>query len=158
MFTHQKKHVKKNMSVEHQVSQVLSCNTCHLCFETSNEMREHYKTNFHRFNLKRKTAGLRPVPQELFEKKVAGLSCFFLNLFLYPELQAPQAVSKGDKHIKQDSKKRAKGTKKESDEVNVDPEFAKTETKPTKPKVRKLQFPLLMTDRRGTDRRENCQV
>jgi pre-60S factor REI1 len=64
---------QKNMQADHQVSHVLSCNTCHLTFTTSAEMREHYKTNLHRFNLKRKGAGLRPVSEALFDKKLAGV-------------------------------------------------------------------------------------
>lgn len=51
---------------------VLTCFTCRLVFDDSDKMREHYKTDFHRFNLKRKVAGLPPVQEALFLQKVAG--------------------------------------------------------------------------------------
>jgi len=87
-------------------------------------MREHYKSNFHRFNLKRKTAGLRPVPLQLFEKKLK-------------EMQNPTVEAKGDKHLKQDSKKRTKTNKPnenqdgagQAEQGQIKPSIAKPATK-----------------------------
>jgi pre-60S factor REI1 len=42
-------------------------------FASAEEQREHYKSDLHRFNLKRKVAGLPPVGKELFEKKMADM-------------------------------------------------------------------------------------
>ncbi len=54
---------------------VLTCFTCRLVFGDSEKMRDHYKTDLHRFNLKRKVAGLPPVQEALYLQKVAGAQC-----------------------------------------------------------------------------------
>lgn len=48
----------------------LTCITCRLLFSTNKEQREHYKTDLHRFNLKRKVANLPPVNQQAFQQKM----------------------------------------------------------------------------------------
>ena len=42
--------------------------------------RHHYRSDFHRYNLKRKVVGLPPVTEQLFNEKVAG--SFFMNMIL----------------------------------------------------------------------------
>lgn len=54
-------------------ARVLTCFTCRLVFDNSDLMREHYKSDLHRFNLKRKVAGLPPVQEALYLQKVAGM-------------------------------------------------------------------------------------
>jgi len=66
----------------------LTCLTCRLIFTGSDEMRLHYKTDFHRFNLKRKVANLLPVNEEMFNKKL-------------DEVQTGEKDTKGKQHIKQ---------------------------------------------------------
>ncbi len=46
----------------------LTCLSCQLIFSTSTEQKEHYKSDFHRFNLKRKVVGLPPITMEMFLK------------------------------------------------------------------------------------------
>jgi pre-60S factor REI1 len=48
----------------------LTCISCRLLFDTTKEQRIHYKSDLHRFNLKRKVAKLPPVTNEAFEQKV----------------------------------------------------------------------------------------
>eukprot|EP01112_Ceratiomyxa_fruticulosa_P021569 TRINITY_DN7634_c0_g7_i1.p1 TRINITY_DN7634_c0_g7~~TRINITY_DN7634_c0_g7_i1.p1 ORF type:complete len:381 (+),score=71.65 TRINITY_DN7634_c0_g7_i1:184-1326(+) len=48
----------------------LTCITCRLLFANSAEQVSHYKTELHRFNLKRKVVDLLPVTQEQFDLKV----------------------------------------------------------------------------------------
>jgi pre-60S factor REI1 len=50
----------------------LTCISCKMMFPTAKDQREHYKTDLHRFNLKRKVANLPPVTKEVFELKVKG--------------------------------------------------------------------------------------
>jgi len=50
-----------------------TCIACRLFFSVAEEQRSHYKKDLHRFNLKRKVAGLPPVTQEMFDKKVDAL-------------------------------------------------------------------------------------
>lgn len=59
--------------ITREVPTHFSCITCRLRFHSSDTQREHYKTNFHLFNSKRKIAGLNPVSQETFEKKLRGM-------------------------------------------------------------------------------------
>jgi len=48
----------------------MTCISCRMSFLNSKEQREHYKTDLHRFNLKRKVAELPPVTLEVFQQKV----------------------------------------------------------------------------------------
>jgi pre-60S factor REI1 len=50
--------------------------TCRMLFGDADEQRVHYKTDFHRFNLKRKIAALAPVSMEQFTQKVEGKTDF----------------------------------------------------------------------------------
>lgn len=47
-----------------------SCITCHLAFSDREITRIHYKSDWHRYNLKRKTVKLPPISAEEFRKKV----------------------------------------------------------------------------------------
>ena len=40
-------------------------------FADEEEMKEHYRSDWHRYNLKRKVAGLAPLPREAFEERAA---------------------------------------------------------------------------------------
>ncbi|KAL6042503.1 pre-60S factor rei1 [Balamuthia mandrillaris] len=50
-----------------------TCITCKLLFDSSDNQRAHYRTAWHCFNLKRKVAGMEPVPEAVFEEKVQEL-------------------------------------------------------------------------------------
>ena len=45
----------------------LSCNTCGGCFENTASYREHFRSEWHRFNLKLKMQGAPPVTEEEFD-------------------------------------------------------------------------------------------
>nr|CAG4643960.1 EOG090X06E3 [Lepidurus arcticus] len=47
-----------------------TCITCHVAFKEADVQREHYKTDWHRYNLKRKVAELLPVTAEAFQQRV----------------------------------------------------------------------------------------
>lgn len=47
-----------------------TCITCHVAFAQTELQREHYKTDWHRYNLKRKVAGMPPVTASKFQDKV----------------------------------------------------------------------------------------
>lgn len=47
-----------------------TCITCRVLFHDPELQREHYKCDWHRYNLKRKVAGLQPVTNEEFEDRV----------------------------------------------------------------------------------------
>lgn len=47
-----------------------TCITCRVAFQDSNLQRGHYKTDWHRYNLKRKVVELPPVTAEEFQKRV----------------------------------------------------------------------------------------
>jgi len=51
----------------------LTCIACRLVFPGAEEQRQHYGTDFHRFNLKRKVADLPPLTREVFDSKVQQL-------------------------------------------------------------------------------------
>jgi len=67
----------------------LTCITCRLTFNDNEIMRKHYKTDFHRFNLKRKVANLPPVPEELFNQKINDL-----------QSKGEHCAPKGSHHLK----------------------------------------------------------
>lgn len=48
----------------------LTCVTCQIVFETGETHRIHYKTDWHRYNLKRKIINLPPVDRPTFEHRI----------------------------------------------------------------------------------------
>lgn len=50
------------------------CSTSGTYFTDKESLSEHYKSDFHRYNLKRKVAGLAPVTKDWFEARKAQLS------------------------------------------------------------------------------------
>uniref|UniRef100_A0A3B3B645 C2H2-type domain-containing protein n=1 Tax=Oryzias melastigma TaxID=30732 RepID=A0A3B3B645_ORYME len=55
-----------------EVSDKMVCSACKCSFNTKEEQREHYKLDWHRFNLRQKIAGLPPLNAEEFEKKTGA--------------------------------------------------------------------------------------
>ncbi|MFH4982428.1 hypothetical protein AB6A40_009137 [Gnathostoma spinigerum] len=49
----------------------LTCLACRVVFATGELQKEHYRTDWHRYNLKRKIVGLPPVTLSQFDDKVA---------------------------------------------------------------------------------------
>ena len=47
-----------------------TCNTCGLAFAEADYQRDHMKTDWHRYNLKRRVAGLPPIPSDVFAEKM----------------------------------------------------------------------------------------
>ncbi len=47
-----------------------TCITCRVAFNDADLQRAHYKTDWHRYNLKRKVAELPPVTAENFQQRV----------------------------------------------------------------------------------------
>lgn len=56
------------MSAEAAIS--FTCNTCGLGFRTAEYQREHMKTDWHRYNLKRRVADLPPISSDVFAEKM----------------------------------------------------------------------------------------
>lgn len=50
----------------------LGCLSCHMTFSGREEQVQHYKLDWHRYNIKRKLKGLEPVDQDHFEKISGG--------------------------------------------------------------------------------------
>lgn len=53
-----------------------SCLSCGASFPTSNDQRSHYKSEWHRYNLKRKISGLSSISKEDFDSKAEYYSSF----------------------------------------------------------------------------------
>ncbi|KAK6463298.1 C2H2 type zinc-finger-domain-containing protein [Scheffersomyces coipomensis] len=53
---------------------IFTCNTCGLNFPTAEDQRSHMKSDWHRYNLKRRVAQLPPIEEDLFNTKVASLT------------------------------------------------------------------------------------
>ncbi|RKP20231.1 hypothetical protein ROZALSC1DRAFT_12970 [Rozella allomycis CSF55] len=49
-----------------------TCISCQVVFGTPEEQRTHHRTEWHRYNLKRKCAGLPPVTAENFATRTLG--------------------------------------------------------------------------------------
>ncbi|KAL4970959.1 putative C2H2 finger domain protein [Aspergillus stella-maris] len=47
-----------------------TCNTCFVAFRSSDGQRDHMRTDWHLYNMKRRVASLPPVAQEIFNEKV----------------------------------------------------------------------------------------
>ena len=53
-----------------QSNHLFTCVTCNVAFDNPETQREHYKTDWHRYNLKRKVAELAPISFESFQEKL----------------------------------------------------------------------------------------
>ncbi|KAF9929271.1 hypothetical protein FBU30_001753 [Linnemannia zychae] len=51
-------------------SSLFTCLACHVAFKTADIQREHYRSDWHRYNLKRKMVELPPISAEMFSQKV----------------------------------------------------------------------------------------
>lgn len=51
-----------------------TCNSCNLAFPAPEDQRVHMKSDWHRYNLKRRVAELPPIDENLFNSKVSSLS------------------------------------------------------------------------------------
>jgi pre-60S factor REI1 len=49
---------------------MFTCISCKIAFETAEEQRSHFGTDWHRYNMKRRVANLPPVPASAFNEKV----------------------------------------------------------------------------------------
>jgi pre-60S factor REI1 len=49
---------------------LLTCMTCSVAFKEADGQRDHYKTDWHRYNLKRKVAELPPVSESDFKSRM----------------------------------------------------------------------------------------
>uniref|UniRef100_A0A6B2L8W9 C2H2-type domain-containing protein n=1 Tax=Arcella intermedia TaxID=1963864 RepID=A0A6B2L8W9_9EUKA len=67
-----------------------------MVFNDNDIMKDHYKSDFHRFNLKRKMGNLPPVAEDLFNKKVEEWN------------NANEEKSKGSQHLKKNKPKKEK--------------------------------------------------
>lgn len=56
------------MMSQHQ--QLFTCVACNVAFKEAEKQRAHYKTDWHRYNLKRKIADLPPVSAQAFAERV----------------------------------------------------------------------------------------
>lgn len=63
-ITHKREHTKKLKG--------LFCSTCESEFKEVKKHQEHYKTDFHKYNLKRRMVDLLPISEEMYEKKKLG--------------------------------------------------------------------------------------
>ncbi|XP_031481903.1 cytoplasmic 60S subunit biogenesis factor REI1 homolog 1 isoform X2 [Nymphaea colorata] len=53
---------------------VYTCNACNSEFQTDEQQKLHYKSEWHRYNLKRKVAGVPGVTEALFQARLAALA------------------------------------------------------------------------------------
>ena len=56
------------------VSNTTSCSTCGVSFENIQDQREHFKLDWHRFNIANKLKGQKPINEEQFEAQIDNLS------------------------------------------------------------------------------------
>ena len=52
------------------MSGLLTCITCSVAFKEASGQRDHYKTDWHRYNLKRKVAELPPINEQDFKVRI----------------------------------------------------------------------------------------
>ena len=53
-------------------SGLYTCLACQVAFQSAQGQRNHYQTEWHRYNLKRKVVSLPPVPLDQFNAKTEG--------------------------------------------------------------------------------------
>jgi pre-60S factor REI1 len=55
-------------------SEIVFCNSCNYEVSNESERTTHYRSQWHRYNVKRKVQGMPPVAQDVFNKKLAALT------------------------------------------------------------------------------------
>ncbi|KAJ1605990.1 zinc finger-containing protein [Cryptosporidium canis] len=83
------------------------CTVCGCKLESTGELREHYKTEWHSYNQKRKLANKEPVSEAVFRRK--------LELLEYAKMQ----VDKGNSHLKNKQKAESQAKSAEGESVAV---------------------------------------
>ncbi|KAL9934273.1 hypothetical protein V8E36_006729 [Tilletia maclaganii] len=53
---------------------MFTCLSCNVAFPNAHDQRSHYRTDWHRYNAKRRVAQLPPIRQDVFDQKVAAVS------------------------------------------------------------------------------------
>ena len=48
-----------------------TCLSCHVAYQSADGQREHFRSDWHRYNLMRKVAELPPVSQETFNERAS---------------------------------------------------------------------------------------
>eukprot|EP01125_Pyxidicula_operculata_P000257 TRINITY_DN10336_c0_g1_i1.p1 TRINITY_DN10336_c0_g1~~TRINITY_DN10336_c0_g1_i1.p1 ORF type:complete len:357 (-),score=83.93 TRINITY_DN10336_c0_g1_i1:214-1284(-) len=104
---------KPATSTERVVS--LTCIACRMKFDDAETMRTHYKGDYHRFNLKRKVANLPPVPEHLFNQKVADM-----------QSNAVKEKPKGGDHLKKGKQQKHKKDEHSNEDHKPENEVAET--------------------------------
>ncbi|CCF57411.1 hypothetical protein KAFR_0C04200 [Kazachstania africana CBS 2517] len=79
------------------MSGMYTCNSCALQFESGPAQREHMKSDWHRYNLKRRVADLPPISYETFNSKVASANA-----------QAKESQNSGKQLTKKEIRRREK--------------------------------------------------
>ena len=62
---------------------VFTCITCRVAFADAEVQRNHYKTDWHRYNLKRKIAELPPVTADNFKERVLAQRAQVCIIFIF---------------------------------------------------------------------------
>jgi pre-60S factor REI1 len=57
---------------EEQTSGLFTCMACQVAFRSGEGQRNHYRSDWHRYNLKRKVADLPPIALAQFDQKLQG--------------------------------------------------------------------------------------
>ena len=87
------------MPVEEQIKGPM-CNSCAVFFQETGQQREHYKTEFHLYNTKRRVAGLEPISEELWNVRLEQIK----------SMTDASLAPKGSSHKKTSSKQSGKSS------------------------------------------------
>lgn len=49
-----------------------TCASCQVVFQNSEQQRDHYRSDWHRYNLRRKTGDLPPVTEAVYNQRLSG--------------------------------------------------------------------------------------
>jgi pre-60S factor REI1 len=58
--------------------QLFTCLACQVAFYTADDQRDHYRTDWHRYNLKRRVADMPPVTAQVFADKLLGTPLYMI--------------------------------------------------------------------------------
>lgn len=61
---------KMDLKLDSAIRSGCTCMTCRLVFESVDLQKEHYSSEWHRYNAKRQVADLPPITKEQFESKI----------------------------------------------------------------------------------------
>ncbi|EIM19249.1 hypothetical protein E3Q22_00495 [Wallemia mellicola] len=130
------------MSTEYK----FTCQGCGLAFQMAEDQRNHFKSDLHRYNMKRRVTGLPPISSEQFKQKFEDSTA-----------AKPTVVQSKPNHIKEKNYNPTKVANKQPEDVKIQPELTEEEIYNERMKNRLSSLDCLFSSHKSSTVEENVR-